>query len=160
MAKGFPPGEMVLVDRGTFRQPLLSWRQTPDGQKRYSGCSRRASWRDVPSPGPTHLYLRPSSRVPVTELLGRLSRGYYLLDATGSASFDWKENRFHLPILGFEVRQGRAASPVKGSRLCGSISGLLQGIQAVGRDLRFLPRRGMIGSPSVIASGLELRSSP
>ncbi|MCH9648557.1 MAG: hypothetical protein K0U98_09975 [Deltaproteobacteria bacterium] len=156
--EGVPTREMILVDRGSFRQPLLSWQQIPAGQKRYAGCSRRASWRDIPKAGPTHLYLKPSPAVAVTELLENLARGYYLLDTTGAAVFDWPGNRFYLPVCGFEVRQGRASAPVSGSHLCGAISALLQGIQAVGRDLSFLPFSGMIGSPSAVVSGLELRA--
>ncbi len=155
--EGVPTREMILVDRGTFRQPLLSWHQIPVGQKRYTGCSRRASWRDVPKAGPTHLYLKPNPAVAVSELLASLARGYYLLDSTGAAVFDWSGNRFYLPVCGFEVRQGRASAPVNGSHLCGTISALLQGVQTTGRDLSFLPLGGMIGSPSAVVSGLELR---
>ena len=156
--EGVPTREIVLVDQGIFRQPLLSWHQEPEGQARFAGCCRRSSWRDVPTPGPTHLFLRPSSGVAVSDLLADVTRGYYLLEATGPADFDWQGNRFHLPICGFEVRQGRASAPVADSYLCGTITALLLGIQEVGRDLSFLPLDGMIGSPTAMVTGLELRS--
>jgi len=156
--EGVPTREIVIVDQGKFRQPLLSWEQAEESQTPATGCCRRSSWRDIPRLGPTHLYLKPRANVAVSDLLGDLARGYYILDATGPPTFDWQDNRFLLPVCGFEVRSGRASAPVNGSHLCGPITALLQGLQAVARDLTFLPRNGMIGSPSALISGLELRS--
>jgi hypothetical protein len=42
--------------------------------------------------------------------------------------------------------------------LCGGIGDLLQGIVGTGRDLTFLPLTGMIGAPTVLVTGLELRA--
>ncbi len=154
--EGVATRETVLVDSGEYRRPLLTWWQTRDSEYRESGCSRRASWRDLPSPGPTHLYLRPKAGISVADLLGDIARGYYLLEATGAGRFDWQENRFEIPVCGLEVRRGRATGPVNHCVLRGKITGFLASIQAVARDLAFLPLGGMIGSPTVLATGLEL----
>ncbi len=157
--EGMATRETVLLEQGNFRQPLLAWWQCRDSHLRGAGCCRRPSFRDLPEPGPTHLYLRPQGGVSVADLLGQISRGYYLLDTAGPGRFVWDENRFELPVCGFEVRGGRAAVPMAGSKLTGSFTALLQGLAAVGRDLSFLPLRGMIGSPSVLVTGLELNNS-
>lgn len=155
--EGVATREVVIVDRGTFRQPLVPWFEAVAGELRAAGCSRRPSWRDLPQPGPTHLYLRPRSGVSVGSLLEDVTRGYYLIEASGGGLFDLRQDRFSLPVYGFELRAGRAMAPVAGCHLCGSLSGLLKGIQALARDLTFLPRRGMLGSPTALVSGLELR---
>ncbi|MCB1037311.1 MAG: hypothetical protein KDD47_26005, partial [Acidobacteria bacterium] len=106
--EGVATRETVLVDGGSFRRPLLTWWQARDSDHRGSGCSRRASWRDLPAPGPTHLYLRPRPGVSVADLLAEIARGYYLLEAIGAARFDWQRNHFAVPVCGLEVRNGRA----------------------------------------------------
>lgn len=161
--EGVPTRAVTLLEEGEHRQPLLAWHQARSagtaaaGGARASGCSRRASWRDLPAPGPTHLYVRPRRGISAGSLLAGLARGYYLLDAAGAGRFDLPGDRFELPVCGFAVAGGRAVAPVSRALLCGGIGALLRGIQAVARDLAFLPLDGMIGAPSLLAGGLELR---
>ncbi|HVT61054.1 MAG TPA: metallopeptidase TldD-related protein [Thermoanaerobaculia bacterium] len=158
--EGVPTAEVVLVEKGTFRQPLLAWWQADGAAPGLpSGCSRRPGWRDLPLPGPTHLYLAPDPRAPVAALLGEVAHGYYLIDATGAGSFDLAGDRFALPVCGFAVDAGRASAPVARVVLCGSIGALLKGIVAVGRDLSFHPLAGMIGAPTMLVRGLELHGA-
>jgi PmbA protein len=158
--EGTPTREVVMVEEGVFRQPLLTWWQAEShpGTGAPSGCMRRPGWRDLPQPSPTHLFLRPDPRMPVASLLGSMSHGYYLIDAAGSGRFDLDGGTFALPVCGFAVESGRASAPVARAWLCGRIGDLLQGIAGVGRDLTFLPLAGMIGAPTVLAAGLELRA--
>jgi len=155
--EGVPTREIVLVEEGSFRQPLLTWSEAQPPQTLPAGCSRRASWKDLPGRGPTHFFLRPEPQNAVAALLGGVARGYYLLDATGPARVALDEDRFTVPVCGFAVQSGRATAPVAGASLVGAVSGLLRGVQAVGRDLTFLPLDGMIGSPTLFATGLEIR---
>lgn len=158
--EGVPTREVALVEAGVFRQPLLAWWQEGAAHGETSGCVRRPGWRDLPTPGPTHLYLKPDPRTPVAMLLGAMPQGYYLIDATGPGRFDLTADRFALPVCGFAVRTGRASAPVAGAWLCGGIGTFLKGIAGVGRDLTFHPLDGMIGSPTLLATGLELRANP
>jgi PmbA protein len=158
--EGMPTREVVLVEEGVFRQSLLTWWQAESHPNTGmpSGCTRRPGWRDLPAAGPTHLYLKPDPRIPVAALLGSISRGYYLIDVSGSGRFDLGTGTFALPVCGFAVEGGRASAPVARAWLCGGIGDLLQGIAGTGRDLTFLPLTGMIGSPTVLVTGLELRA--
>lgn len=156
--EGLATREVLLTDRGTFRQALVPWFEARDPELRAAGCSRRPGWRDLPRLGPTHLYLRPRTGVRAGELLQQVARGYYLMEADGGGRFDFESDSFELPVCGFEVRTGRATAPVAGCALAGSISGFLHGLQAVARDLQFLPGAGMLGSPSALVTGLELRA--
>jgi predicted Zn-dependent protease len=156
--EGVPTREVVLVEEGIFRQPLLAWWQEGAAHGEPSGCTRRASWRDLPQPGPTHLYLRPEPKTAVAALLGAIAQGFYLIDATGPGRFDLATDRFALPVCGFAVEAGRATAPVARAWLCGGIGTFLKGIAGVGRDLTFHPLDGMIGSPTLLVAGLELRA--
>ncbi|HEX5759565.1 MAG TPA: metallopeptidase TldD-related protein, partial [Thermoanaerobaculia bacterium] len=145
-----------LVEGGLFRTPLLAWRQARGGEVR-AGCSRRPSWRDLPLAGPTHLYFQPDPKHSVAALLGGIDRGAYLIDTTGAPQIDWSAARFTLSVCGFAVSGGRAAAPLAGARISGNIAALLQGIRAAARDLTFFPGDGMLGAPTLLVSGLELR---
>ena len=157
--EGTPTRELTLISQGEARQPLLPWWTARPPQSRASGCVRRASYRDVPAVGPSQLYVRPRADVSVASLLGAVSRGYYLLDATGGGVFDWNADRFALPVCGFAVQGGRSSAPVAGAWLCGGIGALLRGVQGAARDLAFFPLDGMLGAPTLLVTGLELRGS-
>jgi len=159
--EGQPTREQVLVEEGIFRQPLLAWWQSTSDPSRVSGCCRRPGWRDLPRPGATHLYLRPETTASVASLIENLSRGYYLIATEGAPQVAVADNRFALPVCGFAIEGGRPTGSITGAWLVGSVSGLLNGIVTTARDLSFLPvSSGMVGSPSLLIKGLELRQRP
>lgn len=157
--EGVPSREVVLVERGVFRQPLLAWWQSAGRRVRWSGCSRRPSWRDLPTPGPTHLFLRPGD-VPPSSLVAGVARGYYLLEGSGRGILDRRSARFALPVCGFAIGSGEASHPIGEAWLCGLVGSFLHGVQTAGRDLRFHPNGGLVGCPSLLVTGLELRGRP
>ena len=155
--EGVPTREVVLVEAGVYRQPLLAWHEARPAEARASGCSRRASWRDLPAAGPTHLYLAPRRGAAVGDLLAEVARGYYLLDAAGPVSLDEETATLEVPVCGFTLQSGAAVAPVGSLVLSTGVGTLLHGVQAVARDLTFFPWDGMIGSPTVLVTGVELR---
>lgn len=156
--EGLPTREVHLVEGGIFRQPLLSWSQSRAQPNQASGCTLRPGWRDLPKPGPTHLYLQSDPSTGVAHLLEDLSRGYYLLAVEGAPKVDFEAGRFALPASGFAIDGGRATGSISKAWLLGSISTLLNGLLAPARDLTFVLRgSGMIGAPTVLVKGLELR---
>lgn len=157
--EGVPTREMVLIDAGRVRQPLLGWRQAKQTQSA-SGCCLRPSWRDEPTAGATHLFVPPDPESSVASMLGDVTRGYYLLDVEGAIDADLDGDRFAAPVCGFGIDAGQPTGAVSGAWLTGSITSLLHGIVALGRDLTFLPLGGMIGAPSMLIRGLELRRRP
>jgi len=154
--EGLPTRRVTLIEEGRFRQALVAWDEARVREARPAGCRRRAGWRDLPATAPSHLYLA-AGEAPPGELVAELARGYYLLDATGPPAVDLADGRFAVPVCGFAVERGRASAPVAGVTLAGTLQALLHGIQAAGRDLAFFPYDGMVGSPTLRVSGLELR---
>lgn len=156
--EGQPTREVVIVEAGGFRQPLLAWWQTTAKPLRASGCVLRPGWRDLPRPGPTHLYVRPEPTVAVSTLLAGIQRGYFLLDLDGVPEVDLDADRLALPVCGFAVESGRTTGAISHAWVVGAISSWLHGLVAVGRDLAFFPlSAGLVGSPSLLIKGLELR---
>lgn len=154
--EGIGTRETVLVEAGTLRRTLEGNPLAEPVERSQGGGVRRASWRDVPAPGPSHLYLKPDSRTSVASLLGSLEQGYFWLEAPAAGSFDLENDHFELPVAGFALEHGRVRSPIAGARLRGSVRELLAGLRRVARDLAFSPFDGMIGAPSALFDGLEV----
>ena len=155
--EGTPTREVVLVEEGAFRQPLLAWWQGAGTRARPSGCVARPGWGDLPRPRPTHLYLRPDPTVGAAALAASVRRGFHLLDTLGPGRFDLAADRLAIPVCGVTLRGGRPEEPFTDTWLCGGIGAFLQGVRAVAGDLAFQSLDGLIGAPSVLAGGLELR---
>ncbi len=153
--EGLPTGARVLIEEGQFRQPLVDWRDGRDHRPTL-GCCRRDSWRDLPRPAASHLFLGAARAVPVGDLVASVARGHYLLEPMGTVQVDFATDRFRLPVCGFVLRQGRATSPISGTWLEGGISTLLHNIRGVARDLTFEPAGAMIGAPTILVGGLGL----
>lgn len=156
--EGQPTREVVLVEEGALRQPLLAWWQTRSAIHRASGCCLRPSWRDLPRAGATHLYLQPDPKLRVASMIEDLTRGYYLIHLAGPPRVEADLSRFAAPVSGFAIAGGRPTGTVAEAWLVGSVSTLLCGIVAKARDLTFSTvRGGMVGSPTLLVKGLELR---
>lgn len=153
--EGVPTRACILIEEGRAADRLVPWWQS----KKPWGCRPRAGWRELPTTGPSHLYLVPTADISVVSLLSSLRRGYYVIEALGDGSFDHRSGQFSLPICGFEVDRGQPATPVANLRLEGNLRHFLERVRGVARDLTFLPHRGLVGSPSLLVDGLRLRSA-
>lgn len=160
-AEGQPTREVVLVEEGNFRQPLVAWWQKIPKRGRVTGCSQRPSWRDLPRPGFSHLYLQPDRTTRVASLLEGISRGYYLIGTHGTPRIDKNYDRFAVSVSGFAMSGGRPSGAVSDTWLVGSVSAFFNGIVAKARDLSFSPiGNSMVGAPTLLVKGLELRQRP
>ncbi|HSL81173.1 MAG TPA: metallopeptidase TldD-related protein, partial [Thermoanaerobaculia bacterium] len=57
------------------------------------------------------------------------------------------------------LERGQATAPVAGAVLEGGIGSFLRGVVAAGRDLAFFPLAGgMVGSPTLLVTGMEIRA--
>jgi len=153
--EGVPCGPVRLIEAGCFARPLMAWWEAERSQEA-RGCSRRASYRDLPRRAPTHLYLEPDPGNPVADLLTGSGSGNYLLDAEGGVRVDPSSGRFAVAVSGFAMAGGRAVGGLGRRRLVGDLRVWLVGLRARGRDLGFVAGDGMFGSPTLLVDGLEL----
>jgi PmbA protein len=153
--EGVPCGPVRLIEAGRFARPLVAWWEAERPQEA-RGCSRRASYRDLPRRAPTHLYLEPDAGNPVADLLTGSGSGSYLLDAEGGVRVDPASGRFAVAVSGFAMAGGRAVGGLGRRRLVGDLRAWLVGLRARGRDLGFVAGDGMFGAPTLLIDGLEL----
>ncbi len=158
--EGVPSRAVAIVERGKFAAPLLAWWESdePDDPREASGCSLRASWRDVPRRGTTQIYIVPEDKVTVADLLSELRQGAYLLAPEGGVQVDADGDSFSVAVSGFVLEAGRAAGGLGACRLHGRFGDWLRGIRVVARDLAFVPGVGLFGSPTLLVEGLALTS--
>ena len=114
------------------------------------GLRPRHSWRELPQTGPSHLFLEPNQDHAVGSLLESITRGYYLIDGEVTR-FAPREDRLVFEGPGFEIHRGRVVGPVRRVRFEWSLVGFWPSVQAVARDLVFVPVRGAVGCPSLLA---------
>jgi predicted Zn-dependent protease len=157
--EGQPTGPSLLIEEGRFCQALTDWRESRGSAGKPRGHMRREGWRDLPHVGPSHLYIRPRPEVSVGDLLGSITRGYYLVESLGVGSFDFEQDHFRLPVCGFALQRGAATEPLSQVWLEGGITALLDGIQGVARDLTFEPLGAMIGAPSLLVGAFGVRAN-
>jgi len=157
--EGVPTRRKVLVDRGVIVSRLTSGSEGAATARELAGCVRRASFRDVPRVGPSHLFIEPDSERAAGVLLEEMVEGHYFLDPVDAGRFDLTNDRFEMTVAGFSVRSGTPTAAVSRARLSGTISQLLGGLDAVARDLTFFPLGGLLGSPSLRIVGLDVTAS-
>jgi predicted Zn-dependent protease len=159
--EGVPTRSFGLVERGRYLQPLVDWREAESRTWRASGCTRRSGWRDRPHAGISHLYVVPTPEVAPAELISAVARGFYWLDIVGPATVDLAADRFIVEVCGFEVARGAAQHSIARAWLCGGVSALMRGVRATARDLVFTPGGGgLVGTPTLLVAGLEVRREP
>jgi len=79
-------------------------------------------------------------------------------DVEGAPRLEDPPRRFALPVCGFAIDGGRPTGSVAGGWLVGTVTAFLNGILTAARDLTFLPSRsGLVGAPTLLVKGLELR---
>jgi len=146
--EGNPTGRVTLVKAGIRIDRL---RPPRPGEKGRPGSAVRASYRDLPGPGCTNLFVVPGARA-LEEMLRDLERGFLLAALEG----DVREGRSGSPGtrwrgMGWEIRDGSCVGPCRRLIFRAEPAELLEGILEVSGRLRFSLRQGMaVGSPDLL----------
>jgi predicted Zn-dependent protease len=146
--EGNPTGRLTLVKAGVridrFRPPR-------PGEKERPGCAMRSSYRDLPRPGGTNLFVAPGGRAP-EEMMRGLEEGFLLAalegdvreGRSGSAGSRWRG-------MGWEIRDGSCVGPCRRLIFRAEPAELLEGILEVSSRLCFSLRQGVaVGSPDLL----------
>lgn len=155
-AEGVPTGHTVLVDGGVLRGYLHnSYTARRDGGARSTGNASRGSYRATPELAPSNMLLLPGESGP-EELMRRMGDGMLVCDVHGLHTVNPVTGEFSLGINGFLVEGGQRGAPVREMTVAGSILGVLQQVEAVGSDLRFMVGGAFVGAPSLLVRELPL----
>lgn len=154
--EGFPTRRTVLVEGGLLKGYL----HTAYTAARMGGVSAgnafRSSYMGPPRVGPSTLYLLPSG-TSRAEILRSVEEGILVTELMGLHTVDAITGEFSLGAAGHFVRKGEIGQAVTGVGLAGNLLGFLEGVGAVGSDLKLLPG-GSAGSTTLVR-GLTIAGS-
>ena len=146
--EGVATGRLTLVKAGLRIDRL---RRPRPGEIGRPGSSVRPSYRDLPAPGGTNLFIVPGRRTSA-EILSGIDRGFALevlesdaRDGSGSRGGSrWRG-------IGWEVREGGVVGPCRRILFRAQAGELLEGILEASDRLRFSLRRGVaLGTPDLL----------
>jgi PmbA protein len=150
--EGAPSRRTVLIQDGRLLGFLQnSYTGAKDGLSS-TGNASRGSYKSTPELGSTNFYLAPGELAP-EQIIKQTDDGLYLTDVMGMHTVNPISGDFSVGAAGIWIEHGELRKPVRGMVIAGNIIELLEGIDAVGSDLRFFIGKG---APTVRAARLTI----
>jgi PmbA protein len=141
--EGQPTRRNVLIEGGVLRSWLLdAYSARKLGLASTGNAARHAG--GAPSAAPTNLWIEPGAG-DLESLLRGIDRGLLVTGMFGHG-FNPVTGDFSRGAHGYWVERGERAFPVEGITIAGNLGAMLESVEAIGADLRFL---GSLGAPSL-----------
>ncbi|MDI3281257.1 MAG: metallopeptidase TldD-related protein, partial [Bacillota bacterium] len=150
--EGVPTRETVLIADGVLRGYLYNTYTAARDGVASTGNGVRNSFRGTPEVRPSNFYLRPGA-ISRQRLWAESGEALYLTAVLGMHTANPISGDFSLGAAGLLLRDGQVVRPVRGVTVAGNLLALLQGIDGLADDLRFL---GGYGAPTVRVQGLTV----
>jgi PmbA protein len=153
-AEGVPTRRTVLIDDGVLQCFLHNTATAARGDASSTGNARRASFKSTPGVSAHNLFLAPGD-LDQAGLLARAGEGLLVQDVSGVHSgANPITGDFSVGVSGLLFRGGELAEPVREATVAAHLLDILQGIEAVGSDLRFTT--GSIGGSSLLVGQMTV----
>jgi PmbA protein len=150
--EGVPSRRTVLIQDGKLAGFLQnSYTGAKDGLAS-TGNASRGSYKSTPELGSTNFYLEPGE-LTQEQIIKQTDEGIYLTDVMGMHTVNPISGDFSVGAAGIWIEHGELTTPVRGMVIAGNMLELLEGIDAVGRDLRFFIGKG---APTVRVARLTI----
>jgi PmbA protein len=108
------------------------------------GNGMRAGFKSPPGVGISNFFLQPG-RVSLEQLLAQTGQGLYVTQIMGAHTCNPISGDFSVGVMGRWIEGGKLRQPVRGMTIAGNLLELLQRVDLVADNLRFL---GSVGTPS------------
>lgn len=157
--EGVPSGRTALIEGGVLRGFLHNTYTARKDGVASTGNASRSGFMSPPGLAPTNLFLQPGE-LSAEELFAQAGTAFYCQQVMGVHSgANAVSGDISVGAAGLMIRDGAFAESVREATIGGTIPGLLDGLVAVGRDLRFLPFGGGMGGALLLIDGLTLAGS-
>ena len=154
--EGVPTQRTALISEGVLGQWLHNTYTAAKDGVPSTGNASRAGFKSLPGVSPTNLFLEPGPD-DQDALVRRAGNAFYCQQVMGVHSgANPISGDFSVGAAGVMVRDGEFAEAVREATIAGTIPEILQGIVAVGSDLRFLPFGGGMGGATLLVEGMTL----
>jgi PmbA protein len=153
-AEGVATRRTVLIDDGVLQCFLHNTATAARGGASSTGNARRASFKSTPGVSAHNLFLAPGE-LDQAGLMAQAGEGLLVQDVSGVHSgANPITGDFSVGVSGLLFRGGELAEPVREVTVAAHLLDILQGIVAVGSDLRFTT--GSIGGSSLLVGQMTV----
>jgi PmbA protein len=145
--EGRPTGKVTLVKAGVRIERLRPPRRE---EEMPPGNMVRISYRDLPAPGATNLYILPGPRSLET-IRSEMERGLLLARLAPESKGDRPGEGVRWQGIGWEIRDGAVTGPCRRFVFHADAARLLEAVREVGSPVGFVLRRGAaLGAPPLL----------
>ncbi len=150
--EGIPAQQKFLIREGVLEGFLHNSYTAAKAGESSTGNGVRSGYATTPNVGPSNLFVEkgPHSR---EQIIGGIKNGIEVTEVMGMHMANPISGDFSVGVSGIWIENGRPSHPVRGGVIAGNLTGLLQKVEGVGDDLRFL---GPVGSPSLLIGDLSV----
>ncbi|MGH2816718.1 MAG: TldD/PmbA family protein, partial [Actinomycetota bacterium] len=153
-SEGVPTRRTVLIEGGELQCFLHNTATAARGDASSTGNARRGSFKSTPGVSAHNLFLVPGE-LDQAGLLAQAGEGLLVQDVSGVHSgANPITGDFSVGVSGLLFRGGELAEPVREATVAAQLLDILQGIVAVGSDLRFTT--GSIGGSSLLVGQMTV----
>jgi PmbA protein len=149
--EGFEGKKKKLIGEGRFGGFLYDMKEAAFYKNSAAGNSIRGSYKALPEPGVSNLYIEPGK----SNTAGLLKKADCIMvnSMMGLHMTDTVSGNFSLGMNGWVFKDGEKKGAVKEVLITGNIRDFLKKISAVGDDLKFYFN---FGSPTLFVSGITV----
>jgi PmbA protein len=154
--EGVPTSKKLLIQKGVLKGFMHNTYTAKKDLTVSTGNAIRGGFSNLPSVGPTNLYLEAASEEFVSgfnDMIEAVEKGIYVIEAMGMHTANPISGDFSIGISGLLIQKGKIIYPVKEVMISGNILDLFKGVHLVGDDHRFY---GNIGSPSLLIKNIDI----
>ena len=142
--EGSPRRRTPLIEDGRLATFLYDTRTGRRGDHPTTGNAERGSYRSPPTVGTSNLLIAPGDGT-LGELVARAGEGLYVTDVAGLHSgVNPVSGTFSVGATGRLIEGGELGTPVREITIASDLVSMLQGIQAVGSESRWVPFGGSV----------------
>jgi PmbA protein len=153
--EGVPTSRTLLVVDGTLERLLYDTYTARRDGTASTGNAQRSSYRGLPHPAPTNLFLLPSSKA-VEQVIAGVGKGLYVTHTMNTGGINPVNGDYSVGASGLWVENGEIMGPVTGVTVAGNMVDMLHEIGDVAEDLRFIPISHSIGAPTFVVEGMTI----
>ena len=154
--EGVPKGRTVIFEKGVLKTYLYNAYSARKDKTLSTGNAVRSSYKSPPDIGISNFYIEPST-ISFEDLKKSMDRGFYVMDIIGLHSgVNPISGHISVGAKGLWIEDGVISYPVKEVTIATDILSFCKSLEKVGRDLKYLPAGGYVGSPSMLVSNITI----
>ena len=155
-AEGAPARRTAVIEDGRLATFLFDARTARKAGRASTGSAGRGSYRVPPSVSTKNLVLEPGD-AGLDEILRRAGDGLYVTDVAGLHSgVNPVSGTFSVGATGRLIEGGELGAPVREITIASDLVSMLQSVQAVGSDTRWVPFGGSVKAAPLLLGEMSV----